>query len=169
MFFMNRFPMSESIKYLRYVLVLGFFAAGPFLFNSFAHAQSCDVTGDSAPIIVDIVCPIIRFVNIAIILGGVVFSFIIVFAAYKFYTSMGDPKGVQGARNTLTYGLLGFLLVIGSFAIVVLIVNILGITGGGINPLNPVGELRQGICDLVRGGATDGVPIVDIGCTASWE
>lgn len=50
----------------------------------------------------------------------------IVVGAYKFLTSGGDPKAVAGARSTLTYAILGVILVVVSWLVLVLIKTLTG-------------------------------------------
>ena len=51
--------------------------------------------------------------------------FFIIFAGIKFLSSGGDPVRVEGARKTLTYAVIGLVLVIMSFFIVKLVGNVL--------------------------------------------
>ncbi len=53
-------------------------------------------------------------------LGAVTLLFII-YAGIKFMFSGGDPKQVQSARQTLTFAILGAILVLLSFGIVIFI------------------------------------------------
>lgn len=54
----------------------------------------------------------------AIAFAGIVALFLIILSGYKFINSGGDPKAVDGARKTLTYGILGFILILLSFLII---------------------------------------------------
>lgn len=54
----------------------------------------------------------------AIALAGVVALFLIIFSGYKFMTSQGDPKSLDGARKTFMYGILGLFLILLSFLII---------------------------------------------------
>ena len=134
-------------KFHKYFYSLSVFITGLFLFANKVYAQTCNIRGAAGTpnTVANLVCSITRTINIFLILGGVIFSLVIIMGAYKYFTSMGDPKGIMGARNTLTYGIAGFLIVTASMAIVVLIGNILGIDIG-----NPSASLRSGICDLLK-------------------
>lgn len=44
--------------------------------------------------------------------------FLFIFAGYKYMNAAGDPKKLEGARNTLIYGILGLLIVLFSFFII---------------------------------------------------
>lgn len=50
--------------------------------------------------------------------AGTVALFFVFFAGFKFLTSGGDPKQVEGARKTLTYAIIGLVVIILSFAII---------------------------------------------------
>ncbi len=52
---------------------------------------------------------------------------IIIFSGYKFMNSGGDPKQLEGARNTLIYGVLGLLVVLFSFFIINIISSVTGV------------------------------------------
>jgi len=53
----------------------------------------------------------------ALIFVGVVALLFIIYAGFSFVTSGGDPKKVQGARQTMTFAIIGLILVLLSFAI----------------------------------------------------
>ncbi len=67
-------------------------------------------------------------VDWAIALAGLTAVFFIIFAGFKFLTSGGDPKQVEGARKTLTYAIAGLIIVFLAFAIIKLIGTITGAT-----------------------------------------
>lgn len=50
-------------------------------------------------------------------LSGVVALFLIIFSGIKFITSGGDPKQVEGARQTLTYAIIGLVVIFMSYFI----------------------------------------------------
>ncbi len=61
-------------------------------------------------------------------LAGIAAVFFVMFAGIKFLTSGGDPKQVEGARKTMTYAIIGLVIIILSFAIINLIGVITGAT-----------------------------------------
>ena len=63
----------------------------------------------------------------ALIFAGVVALFLIIFAGFKFVTSKGDPQEVDNAKKTLTYAIVGLLLILLSFAILNLIATVTGV------------------------------------------
>lgn len=52
--------------------------------------------------------------------------FLFIFAGFKYMNTAGDPKKLEGARNTLIYAIVGLLVVLFSF----LIINIISIVTG---------------------------------------
>lgn len=54
----------------------------------------------------------------AITFAGVVLLFFIVYSSVKFITSSGDPGKIASARKSLTYALIGFILITGAFLII---------------------------------------------------
>lgn len=64
----------------------------------------------------------------ALLFAGVVAVFLIIYSGIKFITSGGDPKQVEGARHTMTYAIIGLVVILLSFFIINLIANITGAT-----------------------------------------
>jgi hypothetical protein len=61
-------------------------------------------------------------------LGGVVSLFLIIWAGIRYIRSGGDQEKVKGARETLTYAIIGFIIILLSFAIINLIGFVTGAT-----------------------------------------
>ncbi len=75
-------------------------------------------------------CVPILFQNIvqgALILAGATALFFILFAGIRFILSGGDPKQVEAARHTLTYAIIGLVLIFSSFFIINVIAYITGV------------------------------------------
>lgn len=64
----------------------------------------------------------------ALIFAGVIAVFLIIYAGFKFVTSKGDPQEVDNAKKTLTYAIVGLLLILLSFAILNLIATVTGVS-----------------------------------------
>ncbi len=90
------------------------------------------VTDDNS--ILGILDVVKRIINLFILSAGVVFVALIIISAYKFVASQGDPKAMQGAKNTITYAVIGFILVIGVYVILNIVIGVLGadIQVGGV-------------------------------------
>ncbi|OGH47796.1 MAG: hypothetical protein A3A51_03755 [Candidatus Levybacteria bacterium RIFCSPLOWO2_01_FULL_39_10] len=63
----------------------------------------------------------------ALVFSGSVALFFVIFSGIKFLTSAGDPKKVEGARNTLIWALIGLTIIILSFAILNIISELTGV------------------------------------------
>lgn len=66
-------------------------------------------------------------INWALIFAGVVALVLIIYAGFKFVTSKGDPQGVDDAKKTLTYAIIGLIVILFSFAILNLISTVTGV------------------------------------------
>jgi len=67
-----------------------------------------------------------NFVNIALLFSGFVALFLILYAGIIFITSRADKAKIESARNTLTYAIIGLIIIIFSYAIVNLIFTLAG-------------------------------------------
>lgn len=67
-----------------------------------------------------------NIVMAALIFASVVALFFILYAGFKYVTSGGDPKQVQSAQATLTYAIIGLIVILLSFFIISLIGYITG-------------------------------------------
>jgi len=65
----------------------------------------------------DIRVTVARILQYAFVFLGIVVVGIIVYAGFSFVTSGGDPKKVQGARQIMTFAIIGLIIVLLSFAI----------------------------------------------------
>lgn len=63
----------------------------------------------------------------AFLFAGIVAVILIIYSGIKFVLSGGDPKQVEGARKTMTYAIIGFVLILLSFAILNLISTVTGV------------------------------------------
>ncbi len=77
----------------------------------------------------DCIFPILKnVVDWALIFSGIVAVFLIIFSGIKFITSGGNPKNVDSAKKTLTYAILGLLLILLSFFIINIISYATGVS-----------------------------------------
>lgn len=74
----------------------------------------------------DIVTVLKNIITILAPAAGVAFFIMLLVGGYKFITSGGDPKAVGSARATLTYAVIGIILVVASWLILQLIANLTG-------------------------------------------
>lgn len=59
-------------------------------------------------------------------LAGIVFFVMLVIGGFRYILSGGNPEAAAGARRTLTYAILGLLLVASAYLILVIIETITG-------------------------------------------
>ena len=75
-------------------------------------------------------CVPIVFENIvraALLFAGVAALFFILISGVRLITSSGDPKAVEGARKTLTFAIIGLVIILLSFFIISVIGYITGV------------------------------------------
>lgn len=61
---------------------------------------------------------VMNIVQWLIIAGGYVAVYFIIWSGFKYITATGDPQKITAAKNTLTNAIIGFVIVLGSVAIV---------------------------------------------------
>jgi len=66
-------------------------------------------------------------VKYAIGFAGIVLFVLLLSGGFKYITSGGDPKAIDAAQKTITYAVLGLILVLVSYLILVLIKTITGV------------------------------------------
>jgi hypothetical protein len=66
-------------------------------------------------------------VQVVIGLASVVLFLIFIWAGYDFVVSRGDPQKIAAARNKITYGIVGYILLVVAFLIVRIVSQVFGI------------------------------------------
>ncbi len=99
------------------------------VFAAPAYAVNCSVApiDQSCPAQISAIVTVLQ--NIITILApaaGIAFFVMLLVGGYKFITSGGDPKAVGSARSTLTYAVIGIILVVASWLILQLIKDFTG-------------------------------------------
>jgi glucose uptake protein GlcU len=84
----------------------------------------CDVDPSGIATINNFGCLFERIVSYALGFAGIVLFILLIVGGFKFITSGGDPKAVEGARKTLTSAIAGLVIILVSYLILVLITNI---------------------------------------------
>ncbi len=69
----------------------------------------------------------VRIIGALFLFLGAVSLLFLLYGAGRFVISSGDPKAIAGARNTMTYALLGLVLILISFAILRFVGGFLGL------------------------------------------
>ena len=108
---------------------------------------------DSPPITA-IVCSGVRILNYAFYLIGGVFLIMFLFGMYKYANAWGDPKGVQGAKDTVTNALIGVVICFSVGTIIIVIGNVFGLDSAFVDGVNPFNKLLFAICEFLGVAAT---------------
>ena len=61
---------------------------------------------------------------------GLIFLFLTLYAGYLWMTAMGDSKKVTKAKDILSQGVIGLIIVASSYAISFFVVDLIGTAGG---------------------------------------
>lgn len=69
----------------------------------------------------------VNIVNALLGLSGAVALFLVIYSGVKLITSGGEAKQVEGARKTLTYAIIGLVVVLTSFIVINLISTVTGL------------------------------------------
>lgn len=88
-----------------------------------------------------------RILNIAVGVAGIVLVAMVAYGVWKSSLSVGDPRGLEGAKQTWTYALYGFFIIVGSFAAFLIMTGILGIT---LSPASLLTNISTAITDLLN-------------------
>lgn len=88
--------------------------------SSPVYAANCGETG--APACVSDIIPVLEnIIKLLAPAAAIAFLVMVLIGAFKFLTSGGDPKSTASARSTLTYAILGIILVIAVWLILLLV------------------------------------------------
>ena len=89
--------------------------------------QGCVFLNGDVPSLGCLAQIIVNIINFAFVFLGAVTILILLFGAIKFITSAGDPKAIQGAQKTMTYAIVGAIVVLASFIIINIFTTALGL------------------------------------------
>jgi L-cystine uptake protein TcyP (sodium:dicarboxylate symporter family) len=79
------------------------------------------------PYINDLRTPIENVFNIVVSVVGIVLVAVLAYGIWKSSMSLGDPRGLEGAKQTWTYALFGFAVIVLFFVIFSFLTGIFGI------------------------------------------
>ena len=65
--------------------------------------------------------------NVILGIAGITFFILLLSSGFKFITSGGDPKALEGAKKTLNHAIGGLILIVLSYLILLLIKEITGV------------------------------------------
>jgi hypothetical protein len=75
----------------------------------------------------DLECVFGNVVKAALGFAGIVLFILLLIGGFRYITSGGDPKAVEGAQKTITYAIGGLIVILLSYLILVLIKEITGV------------------------------------------
>ncbi|RJR26845.1 hypothetical protein C4561_03665 [candidate division WWE3 bacterium] len=139
---------NRLFSILFFVLVLTFGSAPAYALTYNCANFDSQVAAGEAPSPLAIVCMIARLLNVAVLLVGLVFIFVVAYSAIKLSMALGDPKGFQGAQKTWTYALIGALVVAGFFALFMIIANLVGF-GSILSPNFLLDRIELGLINFL--------------------
>lgn len=110
-------------------------------FTSRAGIEDPDIEG--------IFGPITKVFNIAVSLVGIALVVMIAYGIWKSSMSLGDPRGLEGAKQTWVYAFYGFAVVILFYAIFTIIASTFGISSL-TSPAGLLEQVRDALKELVE-------------------
>jgi hypothetical protein len=93
-------------------------------------AQQKDTTGKIISDAATLNCLPVIFANLLSALlafAGLMAVLMFVMGSFKFINSAGDPKKIEGAKNSFVYGLIGLVIILFSFLIIRIISTVTGV------------------------------------------
>jgi len=105
-------------------MILILFLAGYLLvFTTPAYAQ-----GEPPATLGSIVVILKNIIQLLAPAAAIAFFIMLLVGGFQFLTSGGDPKAVGAAKNTLTYAVIGIILVVAVWLVLLLIQNITNVS-----------------------------------------
>ena len=101
-----------------------------------------------------LVCPVIRVFNFFLLAVGAALVVTIIYGAIKVSMSLGDPKGLAGAKNTWTFAVVGAAIILFSFVIYIVLCAAIGITPW--QPSEMVNKLQEGLAGFIGAAGITG-------------
>ena len=109
-------------KILLFVILLATFASPVY-----AGPGWTDDSGETPARLGDLEEVFARVLSIALSLAGIAFFVMILIGGYKYMTSGDNPKNAEAAQKTLTFAVIGFVLVVASWLIIQIIEEFTGL------------------------------------------
>lgn len=136
----NKRAVTNTLVFLSLIIIL-------LTSSSFSYAQGLTIATDPTSL-ESIAGLLAKGVNVAAWGSGAIFLVMLFITAIKYSMSQGDPKGLEGAKNTLTYAIFGFLVALSFFTISSIIVKGLGLGEGLIS--SPTKSMTEGLKELTE-------------------
>ncbi len=68
-----------------------------------------------------------NIVSSVMTLAGIALFVMLVIGAFRYLTSGGEPKAVESARKTMTYAIVGIVIIVSSYLVLRLLTNFTGV------------------------------------------
>jgi hypothetical protein len=88
---------------------------------------------DQPAVLSDLGVVVGKLLSIAIGAGAIVLFFLLVSGGFKLITSSGDPGKAQAAWKTVTFAIIGMVIIIASYLVIRLIKEFTGVDVGTFN------------------------------------
>lgn len=92
-------------------------------------------------------------------IAGGVLVVMVAYGVWKSSMALGDPRGLEGAKQTWTYAIYGFFIIMGVYIILSIAASIFGVS---FNPLGGLGGALQELIGLPASSQTSGGGSMDI-------
>jgi len=112
----------------------------------FAGSNLC-LAADDPPALSSIFSIIANILSVAVTVAGLVLVVMIAYGVWKSSMATGDPRGLEGAKQTWTYAVYGFFVVVGFTAIIMIIGKLLGIN---LSPSGFLGNVSGAVNSLIN-------------------
>lgn len=109
-------------------LIAGVFGLSPRPAYAVDCSYNPNTSTEIAPDPAEIVCPVVRVVNIFLLSSGAILIIMLLFGGVKLAMAHGDPKGYQAATGTWTMALVGFFVVVGAITLLTVVGKLIGWT-----------------------------------------
>jgi hypothetical protein len=101
---------------------------------AFAQSQSgfslvpCGGEGQNACTFNDLIVILIRLINLLLAAAGIVAIYYVMMAAWDMVSGLGNPEKITKGKTALRHAVVGFAIILLSFAFINLLLGLLGIT-----------------------------------------
>jgi hypothetical protein len=85
------------------------------------------IVGNDANQLSDLTGVFTRILSALIPVGGIVLFIMLIMGGFAFMTASGDPRKAEGAKNTITYAIIGIIVLACAFLIIQIIANFVGV------------------------------------------
>ena len=119
--------MRKVLLFLAAVLCLGLCPVATYASNPYeGNEDACSITGNTDPLLCgtgksneerELQQKVKNILEVVYLWIGIITVIVIVIAGVRYMTSQGEPDKIKGAKTTLTYAIIGLIIVLLAFAI----------------------------------------------------